>query len=104
MSMWKKITSFLNVSAPPDKIYITYARCRRCGEMLKARINLQNDLSLQDDGFYIVNKTLIGENLCFERIEISLTFNKNKELIDQFISRGEFITAEAYGDVPPEET
>ena len=77
--------------------YWIYVRCRRCGEAIKTRIDLNNDLSLRDDGGFVVNKTLIGgSQLCFERIEVSLTFDAHRQLIDRQISRGEFITAEEY--------
>jgi hypothetical protein len=73
-----------------------YARCKRCGELIKTRIDLQNHLSQNDDGGYVVNKTLVGNQRCFERIEVTLYFNANRLLVDQSISRGEFITAEEY--------
>jgi hypothetical protein len=76
--------------------YWVYVRCKRCGEPIKTRIDLQNHLSRNDDGEYVVNKTLVGNQRCFERIEVTLYFNSRRELIDQSISRGEFITAEEY--------
>jgi len=77
--------------------YWIYVRCRRCGEAIKTRIDLSNDLSLNEEGGFVVNKTLIGgSQLCFERIEVSLTFDSNRQLIDREISRGDFITAEEY--------
>ena len=76
--------------------YWVYVRCKRCGEPIKTRIDLQNHLSQNDEGGYVVNKTLVGSQRCFERIEVTLYFNSRRELIDQSISRGEFITAEEY--------
>jgi hypothetical protein len=76
--------------------YWVYVRCLRCGEVIKTRIDLHNDLSPRDEGGYIVNKTLIGNQLCFERVETTLTFDENRQLVDQTISRGNFITAEEY--------
>lgn len=80
-----------------DNAYWVYVRCRRCGEVIKTRIDLSNDLSLNDAGGFVVNKTLIGgSQLCFERIEVSLTFDSNRQLVDREISRGDFITGEEY--------
>jgi hypothetical protein len=80
-----------------DNAYWVYVRCRRCGEVIKTRIDLSNDLSLNEAGGFVVNKTLIGgSQLCFERIEVSLTFDSNRQVIDRKISRGDFITAEEY--------
>jgi len=79
-----------------DEGYYIYVRCRRCGEVIKTRLNLQGDLSYSDEGGYVVHKTLVGNQLCFERIEVTLTFNERRQLVDREISRGEFITAEDF--------
>ena len=81
---------------PEQNDYWVYARCKRCKEVIKTRIDLRNDLSQADDGGYIVNKTLVGNQLCFERITVALHFSRNRQLVDQQIERGEFITAETY--------
>lgn len=73
-----------------------YVRCRRCGEMIRARIDLRNDLSMRDDEGYVAQKTLVGNQRCFERIEITLIYDDNRRLIGQEATRGEFVTAEAY--------
>ena len=73
-----------------------YVRCRRCGEVIKTRIDLQSGLSRRDEGGYLTRKTLVGNQLCFERIEVTLLFDENYQLVDQEINRGHFITAEAY--------
>jgi hypothetical protein len=44
----------------------------------------------------MVNKTLVGNRLCFERIEVTLTFDENRRLLDRDITRGEFITRQEY--------
>ncbi len=89
---------FAGDAAPADAWHGVTVRCRQCGEIIEANIHLRNDLSLQDDGTYRVNKTLMGENLCFERIEISLIFDQQRQLIDQTIQRGAFIEPEAASD------
>ena len=76
--------------------YWVYVKCRRCGEAIKTRIDLQSNLSADDDGGYVVRKTLVGNKLCFERIEVALYFDSSRKLVTQEISMGEFITAEEY--------
>ena len=76
--------------------YWVYVKCRRCGEAIKTRIDLQSSLSAEDDGGYVARKTLVGNKLCFERIEVSLYFDGSRKLVNQEISMGEFITAEKY--------
>lgn len=76
--------------------YWIYVRCKKCGEVIKTRIDLQSGLSQREEGGYFTRKTLVGNRHCFERIEVELAFDESRHLIDQQISRGEFITAEAY--------
>jgi hypothetical protein len=79
-----------------DSAYWIYVRCRRCGEVIKTRLDLLNSLALNDEGGYTISKTLVGNQLCFERIEVILTFDENRRLLSRDISRGDFITAEEY--------
>ena len=76
--------------------YWVYVKCRRCGEAIKTRIDLQSSLSAEDDGGYVARKTLVGNKLCFERIEVTLYFDGSRKLVNQDIAMGEFITAEEY--------
>jgi len=76
--------------------YWVYVRCARCGEAIKTRIDLQRDLSARDEGGFKVHKTMVGSGRCFERIEVDLTFDDDRRLVERQIARGEFITAEEY--------
>ena len=91
MGFLETVKSFFSSSPPADSFYIFHARCRRCGEVIESRIHLQYDLSLQEDGSYIVHKSLMGNQRCFERLEVTLTFDNNRQLIDRTIGRGEFV-------------
>ena len=83
-------------SKQTNRAYWIYIRCRRCGEVIKTRLDLQNNLSQNDEGGYSASKTLVGNRLCFERIEVNLTFDENRRLINRDISHGDFITAAEY--------
>ena len=87
-------------SPSSSSTYWIYARCRRCGEPLKARVNLRNDPSQSDDGTgWVVRKGLVGSGTrrCFQTVEVVLTFDQEKkETVDREISGGEFITEEEY--------
>lgn len=76
--------------------YYVYVRCHRCGETIKTRIDMRNDLSRLEEGGFVVNKTLVGSQRCFERIEVTLRFDDNRKLVDREIVRGEFINAEEF--------
>lgn len=91
MNLFDFLKSLFSGGPSVDEAYRFGVRCRRCGEEIEGRVHLRNDLSLQDDGTYRVNKTLMGEALCFERIEVSLIFDQHRQLIDQTIQRGTFI-------------
>ncbi len=74
--------------------YWVAARCTRCGEVIRARINLSNDLSQEYEGEranYFCRKVLMGEGRCFQQIEVWLKFDANRKLIDHTISGGEFV-------------
>lgn len=95
MSFLDSIKSMFSSENAPEGHWV-YVRCKRCGEVIRTRIDLQNSLSATDSGDYVARKTLVGNQLCFERVEVALHFNRNRQLIDQEISNGEFISAEEY--------
>ena len=77
----------------PEKHYYTFqVKCRRCGEVIDGRIDLDNDLSLNDEGNgYIVRKGLMGGNRCFQQIEVELNFNSSRQLQEKTITGGTFV-------------
>ena len=81
-------------------MYPIYVQCRRCGEPLKGRIDLRNEPSMADDSDdWVVRKGLMGsgENLCFQTVEVILTFDpQKKNVIDSEVIGGKLITAEEY--------
>lgn len=95
MGFFDRLKSLLMGETKPQHYYI-YVRCRRCGEPIKAHLDLLTSLARDDSGNYMVRKTLVGNRRCFERVEVTLYFDANREVIDQTISGGDFITAEAY--------
>lgn len=90
MSFLKNL--FSSTPAQPDKKYLTIqVKCNRCGEILEGRVDLENDLSLNDEGDgYFARKGLMGSNLCFQQIEVELTFDTSRQLIKKNISGGTF--------------
>jgi hypothetical protein len=79
-----------------DNSYWLYVRCKRCGEVIKTRVDLLNDLSLQDEGGYVTHKTVVGNQLCFQRIEVTLHFDSQRRLTGEDIAHGEIISADDY--------
>ncbi len=81
-------------------VYWIYAQCQRCGEALKARVNLANDPSPADDGEgWIVRKQISGSgaNRCFATVEVTLTFDAKKRNVSAASATGgKVITVEEY--------
>jgi len=93
MGFLKKL--FSGEPAKPEKHYHTFnVKCNRCGEIIEGRIDLANDLSLNDEGDgFIVRKGLIGsgENHCFQQIEVNIKFSPAREVLEQDIHGGTFV-------------
>jgi len=64
-------------------------------EMVEIRLHPYNDLSLNDDDHYFVRKVAVGPK-SFRRAEISLTFDKNRTLIEAHVDGGELVEQEDY--------
>lgn len=84
---------FGSTSAKPEKkYYIFHVKCNRCGEVIEGRVDLDNDLSLNDAGDgYIVRKGLIGNNHCFQRIEVEMQFTSERQPSEQNAQGGIFV-------------
>jgi hypothetical protein len=81
--------------------YWIFVRCNRCGEKISTRVNLSNDLSPEygeegKDTIYYCRKVLMGQNICFQQIEVHLKFNQKRELLDREINGGIFIDDEEF--------
>ena len=77
-------------SAPQTNFYVFNVKCNRCGEVIEGRVNIANDLSLDDEDNYFVRKVLMGSGHCFQQVEIELKFNASKQVIDKQIHGGTF--------------
>ena len=100
MGFLDSMKSLLGGGEQQDKTgYYVHVRCNRCGEAIKTRIDMRNDLSRLEEGGFVVHKTLVGSQRCFERVEVTLTFEENRKLLDREIVRGEFITREEFEEV-----
>jgi hypothetical protein len=88
-------------------VHYVYVRCNVCDEAIKARIHLVNDPSAdysKRKASYHLRKTLIGSDRCFRPIEIELTFNERRRLVDQTIEGGEFISQREFDATSEEQS
>lgn len=96
MSFLNKLRASLSGGAPAGsrELFPVTVRCRRCGEELTVAINLANDLSQDyERDVFFVRKLVSGSgaNRCFQQIEVQLTFDAGKRLLEREISGGSFV-------------
>ncbi len=90
MGFLKKLFGGGTASSSAD-FYTFDVKCDRCGETIEGKINLNNDLSLDDEDGYFVRKVLIGSGRCFQRIEATFKFDASRQLQEKDISGGKFL-------------
>lgn len=99
MQNLKKFLSGLFTSgsraSPPRRDLRLEVRCSRCGEIIPLRVDLANELSLLDEPAagetYFCRKVVIGQQRCYQPIEIELFFDDTRRLRRHTIQGGQFI-------------
>ncbi len=98
MGIIKKLSGLFSAAGKADEDALWIAvKCNRCGEVTRARVDLRNDLSIEYDETggsptYFCRKMLMSEGgRCFQRMEVELTFDANRELINREVSGGQFV-------------
>ena len=101
MSILKKLGALFSAPAGDNRSLWLYVKCDKCGEILKGRVDLFNDLSIQyeDSGrqsSYFCRKVFVGSNRCYQPIEVELSFDKNRKLLREEIKGGKITNEEEY--------
>ena len=101
MSFLKKLGSLFSAPDRGNRNLWLYVKCGKCGEILKGRVDLYNDLSVQyeDSGrqsSYFCRKVFMGSNRCYQPIEVELSFDKNRQLSDEEIRGGKIVSEEEF--------
>jgi hypothetical protein len=97
MNLLKKLSTLFSAGlSSGSSLYPVAVKCKRCGEVIQAQVNLMNDLSVEYDASenvsgYICRKSLMGKGRCFQQIEVTLTFNAKRTLTDRQVSGGTFV-------------
>ena len=102
MGFFRKISSLFASAQQEDANAVwIYVQCDRCGEKLRARLNTRAELSPEfgntdnANSFYC-RKVLIGEQRCYQQIEVNLKFDTRFKIVEQQISGGKFISRAEY--------
>lgn len=83
-------------SSEKDNALYFYVQPRGCDEIVRVRINPQNDLSQSDDlTTYFVRKIVRGTK-CFNQVEMELYFDSNRRLADSQLQGGKLVTQAEY--------
>ena len=93
MSFFKTLLNG-SVHNSPSDFYTFTVQCKRCGEVIEGRVNLNNDLSVEYENghdVYFVRKTVMGNGKCFQQIEVELKFNFDRKLLEKHSVGGEFV-------------
>lgn len=90
MGFLKKLFGGGTPSSGSD-FYTFNVKCDRCGENIEGKVNMNNDLSLDDEGGYFVRKVLMGGGHCFQQIEATFKFDASRQLQEKQISGGKFL-------------
>jgi hypothetical protein len=103
VSIFKKMSeAFSAPASKKERALYLYVQCDKCGEKLRARVDLWNELSPEFDGksekaiSYHCRKVLVGEKRCYQSIELILEFDKNHRLVEKQIHGGKYIEEEDY--------
>ena len=103
MSFLKKLSELFSAPSGDSRSLWLYVKCNKCGEILKGRVDLHNDLSAQydesgRDTSYYCRKVFVGSNRCYQPIEVELSFDRNRRLVSDEIKGGEIVSEDAYND------
>jgi hypothetical protein len=75
--------------------YIFSAKCNRCGEVIPGKIHIYNDPGMGVDkngaNCLVCRKVLIGNEHCYQPIEVIFRFDEGRRVIEREITGGEFI-------------
>ena len=84
-----------SVHNSPSDFYTFTVKCKRCGEVIEGRVNLNNDLSVEYEGnnaVYFGRKVLMSSNgQCFQQLEVELKFNIDRKLLERQATGGQFV-------------
>jgi hypothetical protein len=79
-----------------DRSLSIAVRCDRCGEVIRTRVDLSNDLAAEfgegeREAAYFCRKVLVGNQGCYVPVEVLLKFDARRSLVEKQINGGKFL-------------
>lgn len=95
MGIFKKLSSLVTGSPKDHSLWIS-VKCDRCGEIIRTRVDLNNDLSAEygegeGETTYYSRKVLIGKAGCYIPIEVEMKFDAHRNLVGKQVKGGKFV-------------
>ena len=85
-----------DITKMADRGMYYFIKCKRCGEVIRIRIDPMNDLSWDDSNTALfVRKTIVGRR-CYSRIEAEFTYDKDRNLTHSEVESGTLVDRDAY--------
>lgn len=78
------------------RTFYVYVRPKRCDQLVEVRIDLFNDLSMDDTGNQFFIRKTAQAIRCPFAAEMTLYFDKNRKFINGEIENGDFVTSDDY--------
>lgn len=95
MEFLKKLFGGGRSASEESNATIYYIKGKKCGAITRLRIDMRNDLSLDDNDNYYVRKVAV-DNQCYGQVEIELWFDSNRREINRQINGGELVSKEEW--------
>jgi hypothetical protein len=101
MGFFDNLKSMFLPPADPNAMWL-YVKCKRCGTPLAVRVDLRNELSADyESGGYVLYKEMM-DSQCFTLMRAEIRFDAKRNIVEQKIDKGEFITKEMYDIIQDE--
>jgi hypothetical protein len=98
MGLLKNLKALFTTPADPNALWL-YVKCKRCGTPLAIRVDMRNELSADyESGGYVLYKEMM-DSKCFTLMRAEIHFDAKRNMVEQKIEQGEFITDAEYAQM-----
>lgn len=98
MGFFDSLKAFFTGYAASKNYMNVTIQCKRCGELIQSRVDLNNDLSYEGNGDssgFVCRKGMMGTgaNYCYEKFEVTLRFDEQKKVLStEIIGKAELVS------------